>query len=157
MQLDRHEQWLWKGRIMDDLSPLLTQSTSNKQGKTLVECIMDIIAAPELQVHWRLRRTGVREDMPGILQREPRLYFFVNSMIGESILGFSNCEAQRTQGTHREQELEKFSRTFFWTFSYIEITSKGKNPLGNWISYRAYESWTQTYAVTPKIWLKKTI
>ena len=39
------------GRIMDDLSPLLTQSTSNKQGKTLVECILDIIAAPELQVH----------------------------------------------------------------------------------------------------------
>ena len=78
--------------------------------------------------------------MPGILQREPRLYFSVNSMIGESILGFSNCEAQRTQGTHREQELEKFSRTFFWTFLYIAITSKGKNPLGSWVSYQTYES-----------------
>ena len=33
-------------------------------------------------------------------------------MIGESVLGFSNCEAQKTQGTHREQELEQFSRTF---------------------------------------------
>ena len=126
MQLDRHEQWLWKGRIMDDLSPLLTQSTSNKQGKTLVECILDIIAAPELQVHWRLRRTGVREDMPGILQREPRLYFSVNSMIGESILGFSNCEAQRTQGTHREQELENFQGLFSGLFHTSQLLQRAK-------------------------------
>ena len=69
---------------------------------------------------------GVREDMPGILQREPCLYFTVNSMIGESILRFSNCEAQRTQGTHREQELEKFARTFFWTFYASQLLQRAK-------------------------------
>ena len=50
--------------------------------------------------------------MPGILQREPRLYFSVNSMIGESILGFSNCEAQRTQGHTESKSLKNFQGLF---------------------------------------------
>ena len=56
-------------------------------------------------------------------------------MIGESVLGFSNCEAQKTQGTHREQELEQFSRTFSGLVHTSKLLQRAK-PTGklNFIS-----------------------
>ena len=78
--------------------------------------------------------------MPGILQREPRLYFSVNSMIGESILGFSNCKAQRTQGTHREQKLEIFQGLF--SELVHQNYFKGQNPLGN--THKKHNMWEDT-------------